>query len=335
METKPDTIQTDVVDDNVNPEPVEEKKPVSQRDQVFAAAAAKRREEELGAADDAPEPETGDTPPAEDDMVELKVDGEVIKKTRQEVEDAGGVAAIQKHLTVERRMAIQAEERKRLEARERELQQREAAIERRRRELEALQAKETGKTSKEKEASDRELIRRAVEDIYDGDSDKATDALAQAIESEISKRRGQGETINKADIVKEVRWQMEHEEVVETFPEKFEDIANNPTLFQMTDQETIRVMREHPDWTPRKVIHEAATRVREYAQSIAAAVKPKSEGTSPQGDGATDLAKRQQRKQALDKVPAAAGRVPVQAPPGPKSKQDVFAEMKKARGQSV
>ena len=99
-------------------------KPVSDRDLMMENLAEKRKKQHAGLPTDQDQEEEEEIPTdigddAEDlagkEMVELKVNGQVVHKTQAEVDAAGGIVAIQKNLAGDMKLAQAAEGQKQLE----------------------------------------------------------------------------------------------------------------------------------------------------------------------------------------------------------------------------
>lgn len=303
----PDTIQEDVVESN---QPVAQPEaPVSRRDQVMAELAERRRVE---AAGETPEDEPADETPVVE-MVALKVDGQEVLKSRSEVEDAGGVAAIQKHLSAERRLAIAAQERKSIEAERAKL-----AEERRR--LDAERQQRVAQTP----AIDLETKRKIVAELYSGDETRAEAAIDMLLNARPAQAQQQ---IDVEQITQEAERRIERKvetrDSVRSFQQEFPEIKPGSRLWAMADQETIAIMREHPSWSPRDVLMEAGNRVRTLIAEIA-----------PQ-PVAQPIPDRTTAKRAIDSVPRAAGRMPAAQEAKPKTKEQLINEIKRSRGQMV
>ena len=107
-------IQEDVVEEesvDIEEPEVNIEEPELARDSIaddIAARVAKQRKEENVQEEELEEEE--EVEEVEDTPVDLKVDGEIVKVTQQEVDNAGGVAEMQKSLTADKRLQQVAEE---------------------------------------------------------------------------------------------------------------------------------------------------------------------------------------------------------------------------------
>lgn len=310
MSTDTPAIQKDATDDTITPN---QEKPVSPRDQAMLDILEKRK------AELAPEPvestagvdET--TVKVEDHLVELKVNGRQVWKSKQEVEDAGGVAAIQKQLAAEDNMAQSSRERQ-------QLAQQKADLARERQEWEQEKSKVV---EPKKETNVRDMARSIVERIFSGNEDDAEEAVVELLSVKQPEQPVPAISLNPQTIAQEAarqaRWGIDLETAQEKFEEDFSDIATNPDLRNMADQKTVEIMAQNPHWLPSKVIAEAGKQVREFVKSINPAVDP--------------LAARNLEKQKLDIAPKTSVRAPGKPEVKPKTQEELFAEIRKSRGQ--
>lgn len=308
MTTNPQAIQTDATDATTTPN---QEKPVSPRDQAMQEILDKRK------AELAPEPAEETTAgvdettvKVEDQLVELKVNGRQVWKSKQEVEDAGGIAAIQKRLAAEDIMAQAAREKQ-------ELAQQKAELERLKR---AWDQEKTKVVEPKKETNVRDMARSIVERIFSGDEEEAENAIADILSAQQPQPAISLDPQTVAqEAARQARWGIDLETAQERFETDFADIAGNPDLRNMADQKTVEIMAQNPDWLPSKVIAEAGKQVREFVKSINPAADP--------------LAARDLEKKKLDLAPKTSARAPGKPETKPKTKEELFAEIQASRGQ--
>ena len=231
---------------------------VSPRDAIAAKYAESQREESAPIAADLPE------------MVEVKVNGKVKTVSREKVEQAGGVDVYQKRLAAEEGMQQLSQERQAIKAEQQRIRDEAQRFE-------AWKASELAKMQKpaSSPAELKELAKQYREAIYDGDDDKADEALIQIA----AMRSSQQIDINriKHEAAAAAHNQYRHEVYTNElttaqreFATKYQDVVDDPNLFALADAKTVEIMREHPDWTPSRVIDAAGEAVRAWARGVTA-----------------------------------------------------------------
>jgi hypothetical protein len=356
MEKKDAAIQEeDVAQDQAVEQEAEglDEKPRLQRDAAMEEMVAKRREQakreaqesarEFGEAD-TEEPGEDDTPDGEPagqtdtdpEMVDLKVDGKIIRKPKAEVEAEGGVAEVQKRIAVETRMAQAAEERRRLEQLQYQQAQRERDLQRKEQELNAkMQEMQALANDPKSDVTDDDvaIAQQFVDGFYSGDEEQATEVFAKILKQmrqpQATKNQPQVDPDQIAEQVQErLTYRNSLSEGKQTFEEKYAHLKQDPQLFRMTDEATARLMQQHPDWEPKKVILEAAKEVDSWVKRFAGNT------TDDNPAGQQNLvSEQQQRKRNMDRVPSATTRKPTQPSYKPKTRQEIFEQMRKNRAQ--
>ena len=302
--------------------PEGEETPRLERDNVMAEIAkrqADQRKEELGEDPDQPVSESNaplpDKPQEEPELVPLKVSGRTIYRTQQQIDDAGGVAAIQKSIAGDIKLQDAANREKELYQREQEVQQKLRELEQRQQHSEAPEAL--------KEASEDDL-RQWAEDLTVGDVDKVASTLATVMNRSRSESPRQQIDPNAiANQAAEItRQQIAKENALQKFAQEFADINDHQGKRQLANEHTKILMREHPDWTPSQVLTEAGKRTR----ADLGVTPPKKETADPL------TAKRHRKASTVDTIPQATARkVEASTDYKPKTSRQIFEDMEAAR----
>ena len=201
-------------------------------------------------------------------QVEVTVNGNTRKVDKAKVDAAGGVEAYQ--------MMVAGQEKLRLiSAREKAVRDQEAAFQKRQEEFEkrtlAAPAEEPERprtdlaTSVEDQQSD--LRNQAAEALLDGDvkesvrlnalADRALlDAATNNAVRHIETTQREQEAMRKAN---ERRAGME--QGIKNFAIDFPELMADKNLMNLADNHTESIVKEHPDWSPSEVMHEAGRTV--------------------------------------------------------------------------
>ena len=118
---------------------------------------------------------------------------------------------------------------------------------------------------------------------------------------------------------RQMEYNMALDEAVSWFNSEYDDIATTPELRAIADSQTVTLTRDHPDWTPKQVIKEAAENTRKWV----------TKNSRPSADERIDRKKRivKQPKSASASLPSTDGELP------PQTATQVIDDMKRARGQ--
>jgi len=178
-----------------------------------------------------------------------------------------------------------------------------------------------------------DLIKKYHEALYEDDADKAAELFkaltnrgrsepaTQNVEEVVEQVLGRTIAQQRAQTQREKQWayQKSMEDAVKWFDGEYPDIANAPELRSIADNRTIDLTQEHPDWSPKQIIQEAAETTRQWAKEF----------LSP------DKNERATRKKKLTQHPKAASASSKigEDEPAPQSASDIIQEMKHARGQ--
>lgn len=297
-------------------------------DDARAAIYAKhqeRRKEELGVQNASP-----------DDEITVKVNGKERQVPRSKIDAAGGIEAYQKNAAASeilnqasaeaRRVKEEAEQ---LERRRRELDEREQRLSQA-----AAAATERPATTELPATADAQkaLVRQYHDAMLDGDVDKAGELLIQINAAsattavnpdEIASRavqRAKEELTADQRKKKAEEFEADRLAAVADFKTNHKDLASNPDAFGLVDSKTVEVHREHPDWSAKAIIDEAANRVRSLIKSVAT-------------PSTTD--EKLEAKRNRTQVNGGSARVVNRPAPKPQSNSDYVAALRKQRGLDV
>lgn len=307
-ETTDETIQQDV--EEVESQDVEQKPVQLERDRMIEEMAKKRREQA--------EPEVEELDESDDEIINLKVDGEVVPMTKRDIDSHGGIEKAQKSLSAEKRLHQASIERKRLEQAAGEQRRREQALQQREQQLEArlrsLEAK-----PQESQVSDDEFVDKFVQSVYSGDEDEAKESLRAILKTMKSPQSKQTPQLNESDILNKALFEVEKRSGQREFTEKYPHLKQDPFLFDKTNHETIQIMNANPDWSPRDVILEAAKRVDGWYKE-------------KMGDKGIDtLKERTESKQKVETIQSAQARKKADTGYKKSTKDDIFEMYRKSR----
>lgn len=295
-----------------------ENEEVANGDPALADNLEQEGEVSTAPVQEAVEPEKGEDPDTDpEDMVTIVVDGEERQVSRSKIYEQG-VRTMQKESAADKRLAEAAE---RVRQADLYAAQSLARVEAQLRA--SQQEKNQGEPlSKKQDVDVKTRARKIIASILDGTEEEAAEALAEAMagRSDPTPQVDTGSIVQET--TKRVQRQIEHTQALRDFRTNFNDIADDPHLYNMADQETLKVHQEHPDWGLTDILNEAGSRVRKWV---------KSKTTVPSSADAERAAKLA-RKSAIDNPKAASARAPVAVEEKPPSRSDIVASMRKARG---
>lgn len=282
------------------------------------------------------------------DEIEVKILGETRMVAREKVEEAGGITAYQKEAAAAEKLRIASENTKIIEERAALLRKKEedlAAREARLSQQDAGQSPQgqgqQGQNARHDPPSGDQkqaLMGKAKayhEALLEGDEDASEAALLELLdmgrgnnaipEKEVERIRQQ--TVQDTlQIIERQRYQNELKSAVVKFKQDYSDLVSDPRLYAMTDQETAKLKREHPDWDIGRIFEEAGNNIRAWYGE-------------KKGDADEDeLArlKKEAEKRSLRQPGAGTGRnksVPKESPR--QTDADYVRQARKARGQAV
>lgn len=347
--TTEDTTQQGVADEVIdaeiiaaNAEPDEQEtnpehtgdRPETERERVLREIAERRHAEMVGEENSFTE-QAGEQPGIEErfpaaepaiDMVTIKVDGEERQVPRDKVLEEGK-RALQKESAADKRLK-EATEIVRQAAAERAAQSEQFA-----RQLQAQQEKDQGKAlSTQDAAALKEQARGFMDKLLSGDEDAAIESLTSMMgrnnaTPDMNALIQQATQAAKQEVnhAEQVRQQREadklHAAAKTNFSRDFKDIAGDPMLYRLADQETLKVLEDHPEWDAVQdidsILKEAGKRVREWRGSTATTTK-------------------QELKRGLSKpISGTSGRMPGAPEAKPKTTAQIVADQRRARGLPV
>jgi len=188
----------------------------------------------------------------------------------------------------------------------------------------------------EKGESDSDLIKQYHQALYEDDADKAAELFTKAlghrgrsqpatqnVEEVVEQVLGRTLAQQRAQTQREQQWayQKSLEDAVKWFDSEYPDVAGVSELRAVADNRTVALTEEHPDWTPKQIMQEAAESTRQWAKEF----------LSPNKN------ERVERKKKIVQNPkAATGSSKIgEDEPAPLSTSDIIKEMKESRGQML
>lgn len=249
----------------------------------------------------------------------IKVNGE-----EREVPLAQVQVTMQKHTAADLRLQQASERLREVEARERHLQQQAQQIQQQQR----LPVPGVDGADSEALMADARAI---IDGLYEGDTDSATEKLAQLLAGRQAPTLDPHMIQQQAEqaalrTIEQREYMSDLTKGQEQFAAEFPAIVADDRLFTMADQATIRLSQENPNWSPTKVLMEAGKQVDGWLKS------QRGEGQQP----AAILSSREANKQQLKPLPASqrnAAHVPPREPVVDSSPTGVIARMRGMRGQ--
>lgn len=174
--------------------------------------------------------------------------------------------------------------------------------------------------------------RAIIDGLYEGDTDSATEKLAQllagrqapTLDPQLIQQQAEQAALRT---IEQREYMSELSRGQEQFAAEFPAIVSDERLFTMADQATIRISQQHPDWSPTRVLMEAGKEVNQW-------LSDKSGAPATQAPAAPNS--RQAAKQQLKPLPSAqrnAAHVPPREPVVDGSPAGVIARMRDMRGQ--
>jgi len=288
VQTEEDVIETTQTEEDVA---------TLERDSTIDAIARKSRESR-----DVTEEPIVEADNEEPEMVELKVDGQIILKPASEVAAKGGVTAYQMTLAADKRFKEAAAEKEDL-ARQR------AELNRQRQELESVKMR----PAPEPEISD-DAINDFITNVYSGDEEKAKSSF-KAVVSRLKQKEAQ--VIDPEAAVQEAMFKIEKRKAANDFAKNYSHLNEDPNLRNMVNQATIRIMGQDPNMPPSEVIVQAAEEIEQWLGTY-----------RPQQD---PMYEQVNRKKSIQSIKTAKARVPTESGYTPKTQAEIFAEVKASR----
>ena len=260
-------------------------------------------------AADAPPEVTPEAPPVIE-YVRVKVDGEEMDAPKADVEEAGGVRAYQIQRASENRLAKANEalaEAKRVQA----------AI--------MAQAQAVANPPPPK-VSDDEFIAQRLDLIRYGAPAEAAKAWAEI------QGRSAAPPVDHNALVSEAVNRINMQNAAATFNNEFKDLVQDHDLDQIVKSRLANSMRgvqpgQYIDWTEH--LRKIGTEVR---QKFGRQPQPATPAATSATTGNPSLVSREARKASIVNLPTAASRADVPKEPKPETREEMFADLRKARG---
>ena len=288
-----------------------EEEQVLGRDLVLEEIANKHkanRGQEIELEVEEPEEEELEEPAEEfSGLVDLKVDGEIIQKTAEEVEAAGGINAYQMTLAADKRFKEAAAEKATLATMRADLQRKEQELLQQQTEI-----KEPVKLSEEK-------VDELFANIYSGDEEKAKESFMSVMSGLQNQPQHQApQVVNKQEIVNETVYKLDQDRGVEQFTKEYHHLDSDPKLRDMVNEATIRIKKATPNKKPSVIIIEAAKEIDSWVNSF-----------SP--DTENLLEEQVVKKKSLNPIKTAKTRMKQDVGYKPKTQAEIFADQKANR----
>jgi len=204
-----------------------------------------------------------DQDPEPDEMVTLKVNGEEIQRTREEVDEAGGVVAIQQQISGDLKLKEAARQRKANDAQLREIEAKKLLLIEEQNRLKELKKTEV-KNQDELTEEDVKRAERMTNNLYQGDSEDIKDVMLEVVKATKSKPVAVTQEVDvtaiKADVKAQVKADMLYEaerlKAVALFEKDNADL-NVGRMRTAVNDITREVAAEHEDWTLMQIMQES------------------------------------------------------------------------------
>jgi hypothetical protein len=259
------------------------------------------------------------------DEVKVVINGKEKLVSQARIDAAGGIVAYQKQAAASELLNQASAEARRIREQEAQILERERQLSIREQEIQN-QSFKTPAPSNE----DALLVAKEYhEAILDGDMEKASRLLIQIQAAQqvatVDKNEVANEAVRRARQEFEMEQSRQEQQYFEDerqeanfdFEARFPDIADDPRLRALANQETIALQEAHPTWTPKEIITAAAQSVQKWA-------------TERLAISSTDqklAAKRGQSNIRGGSVVAAQRQAPA-----PQTKSNYVEQLRKARG---
>jgi|TARA_R100000049_G_C1931158_1_gene75115 hypothetical protein len=259
----------------------------------------------------------------------IKVDGEDIKVPFSDLR-----VSHQKDRASQKRFEEAAEYGRRVQAKEQQLNAHYQQMMRQQQMMQHQEPPSQDVVEEEPQENNSDLIKQYHEALYEDNADKAaelftaltakgrapsaTQDVDQAVNQAVNRLMAQ----QQAQTQRQQQWayQKSMEDAVHWFNEEYPDVAEMPELRAIADNQTLTLIRDHPDWAPKQIIQEAAENTRQWVKDNVLS---------------SNKNERMDRKKKIAKHPKAANASSKigEDEPAPQSASDIIQEMKHARGQ--
>jgi hypothetical protein len=265
--------------------------------------------------------------PVQEELVDVKVMGDVRSVPKSKIDAAGGVENYQIRIAAQEQMERNAHERAANERRTAALDERE------RQQAVALAAIPNPDSQQAKANPDRstptdgqnleEMARKYQEAVYD-DAEDAPSILAAMVNQAANSGSKFDENAFRKQVKEDILSDQRQAKIVKAshtlisaHPELNErDPKFDPRMYNAIDTETIVVEREHADWEPEQVVQEAYNRIAKWKGN-------------PQPETMSD---KQAQKRAMNRPQVGSQRYKAPPPPPRQTSSDYVAQQRKARG---
>ncbi|MDI6789408.1 MAG: hypothetical protein QME44_01775 [Thermodesulfobacteriota bacterium] len=258
--------------------------------------------------------------------IRLKVDGQEVDESLDRV-----TRGYQKGAAADKRLEQATKLQRELEQKERHLADMGAALsQREEKTLKILQGleqkKEAGKLSQD---AYRDAAQRIVDALLKDEN--PVESLAAVLPEIMYSSQnapvdiGQLKTSLKAELKGELKQDIELDTAISDFNRDFRELAEDPRLFKMVDEETVVLMKLNPELSHGEIIRKAAEKVREWKDGMAGTPKP----DTPKKESSAGGGSRPKPKPSL----TASGRASIGEDVKPESRRDIINQMRQSRGQ--
>ena len=282
-------------DPKIEPEPKAEAKPEPATEPEAVKEATK--------AEPAAEVETV-VETVEPAKVKIKVDGEEIEVTQAEVDDAGGVRALQRELASERRLQ----------------KANEIVAETRRTQAAIAEYVQQQQSKKEPEVTVDQFIQSKVNTIRFGTEEESASALKEIFERASQK-------VDPQAITRQVLGEVKRNQAIDGFAKEFQDIAANPLLLRLA-------MSLEAERTAKGPVEDWPRFYRTIGNEVRGVARPHQPPASESktADTTSTGSDKEARKASIVNLPTAAARAELPKESKPETREDILNEMKAARG---
>lgn len=266
----------------------------------------------------------------ESKTVEVKINGETLFVDREKIDKAGGIDIYQKRRGAEEGLQSLSNQRKMFKQEQNEFALQQALFaEGQRLSTQDGIKKETNVPPNIGER--KELVKQYHQAMYDGDDEKANELFLelnqgmqapQVVTPKINEELivEKAATRTRQRIAQELRAE-EQQKANASFADDHPIVAGDTKLFDMASQETVNLQVQHPDWSPAKVISEAARTVEKWYEGV-------SGGNTTADDKLAD-------KRTISAVKTASGRSTPPPPIKHETNSDYITKLRKQRGLEI
>ena len=236
--------------------------------------------------------------------VKIKVDGEEIEVTQAEVDDAGGVRALQRELASERRLQ----------------KANEIVAETRRTQAAIAEYVQQQQSKKEPEVTVDQFIQSKVNTIRFGTEEESASALKEIFERASQK-------VDPQAITRQVLGEVKRNQAIDGFAKEFQDIAANPLLLRLA-------MSLEAERTAKGPVEDWPRFYRTIGNEVRGVARPHQPPASESKttDTTSTGSDKEARKASIVNLPTAAARAELPKESKPETREDILNEMKAARG---